>query len=74
MLLKKKANTRFLVVGDGELREGLEQLVCRNGFSDKIIFDDSNNNKIENPAKGKTITEDEFQDINAKMYNEIRGK
>lgn len=44
MLLKKKANTRFLVVGDGELREGLEQLVCRNGFSDKIIFVGSQKN------------------------------
>lgn len=43
-------------------------------YSSKIIFDDNSNNKIENPAKGKTITEDEFQNINAKIYNEIRGK
>ncbi len=44
MLIKKKDNVRFLVVGDGELREELEQLVCCNDLADKVIFTGSQQN------------------------------
>lgn len=44
LLVAKEIETKFVIVGDGELREELEQLKSKLGLKDKVIFTGSRGN------------------------------